>query len=98
MSHINAKITALRELIDTIKFAETVIDRSALFSAMRLLCDDLHTDKDVNGYAQGKAFDVRWHAGAALGFDETNGHSSEQHLVWAMGALNVLESEIGQAL
>lgn len=92
MSHIKAHVEALRELVDEIKNAETIFERAALFAAIRGLVQDLDNDEHLNGYAKEKAMGLRWHAAAALGFDETNGHSAETHLGWAYGAMNTLES------
>lgn len=92
MSHIKARVEALRELVDNLKNAETIFERSALFAAVRSLVEDLDNDEQLNGYAKEKALGIRWHAAAALGFDVTNGHSSESHRVWAYGEMNTLES------
>lgn len=92
MSHIKARVEALRELVDEIKNAETIFERAALFGAIRGLVEDLDSDEQLNGYAKEKALGVRWHAAAALGFDETNGHTAEAHRVWAYGEMNTLES------
>lgn len=92
MSHIKARVEALRELVDEIKNAETIFERAALFSAIRDLVEDLDSDEQLNGYAKEKALGVRWHAAAALGFDQNNGHTAEAHRVWAYGEMNTLES------
>lgn len=92
MSHIKACIEALRILVDELKNAETVFERASIFAAIRGLVEDLNNDESLNSYAKEKAIGVRWHSAAALGFDETNGHSSEAHRVWAMGELSTLES------
>jgi len=92
MSHIKARIEALRMLVGELKNAETVFERASIFAAIRGLVEDLNNDESLNSYAKEKAIGVRWHSAAALGFDETNGHSSEAHRVWAMGELSTLES------
>lgn len=92
MSHIKSRVEALRELVDEIKNAETIFERAALFGAIRALVEDLDSDERINGYAKEKALGVRWHAAAALGFDQTNGHTAEAHRVWAYGEMNTLES------
>lgn len=92
MSHIKARVIALRELVDELKNAETIFERASLFAAIRALVDDLRNDERLNGYAKEKAFGVRWHTAAALGFDETNGHTAQDHRVWAMGEMSTLES------
>lgn len=92
MSHIKARVEGLRELVDELKNAETIFERAALFAAIRGLVEDLDSDEQLNGYAKEKALGVRWHAAAALGFDEANGHTAEAHRVWAYGEMNTLES------
>ncbi|MFG0864636.1 hypothetical protein [Pseudomonas sp. FYR_7] len=92
MSHIKARVEALQELVDELKNAKTLIDRASLYSAIRGLVEDLDSDTHLNGYAKEKAAGVRWHAAAALGFDETNGHTSEAHRVWALGEMITLKS------
>lgn len=92
MSHIKARIEALRMLVDELKNAETIFERASLFSAIRGLVEDLDNDECLNSYAKEKAIGVRWHCAAALGFDETNGHTFEAHRTWAMGDLSTLES------
>jgi hypothetical protein len=71
MSHIKARVEALRELVKEIKNVETIFERAALFAAIRVIADDLCEDEGLDGYAHEKAYKVKWHAGAALGFDET---------------------------
>lgn len=87
---------ALSELIDELKNARTVFERAALFSAIRLLCEDmLNADLAiVNGYAKEKAAQIRWHSAAALGFDIDNGHAAQDHRVWALGALSSLQDSL----
>ncbi|WP_295460511.1 hypothetical protein [uncultured Pseudomonas sp.] len=89
MSTIATAASALKDLINAIPEAESIFERAALYGAIKaitngLLAQDLEI---VNGYAKEKARKVCWHAGAALGFDETNGHSVEQHCSWAVGEL-----------
>lgn len=91
MSDFKAKIAALNEIVDELETAESLSERAALFAASRALIGDLLSDERLNGYAKEKAVDLRWHIGAALGFDETNGHATEQHRVWAIGYIGTLE-------
>jgi len=96
MNDPKVSAASLRELIDGLRTANTLVERAALFSAIRLLCDDfVNADDDlVNGYAKEKAGQIRWHSAAALGFDITNGHSAQDHRVWALGAMSSLENSI----
>lgn len=91
MNHIKAKTAALREIVEYLNRVHSLPERASLFAASRTLIDDLLTDERLNGYAKEKAQEMRWHIGAALGFDETNGHPGEQHRVWALGAQDALE-------
>lgn len=92
MSHIKATIAALREIVENLNRVHALPERASLFAASRALIDDLLAGDQLNGYAKEKAHDLRWHIGAALGFDETNGHTSEQHRAWAIGYQDSLES------
>ncbi|MCO6057304.1 hypothetical protein NG726_11545 [Pseudomonas sp. MOB-449] len=87
---------ALSELIDELKNVETVVDRAALFSAIRLLCDDLINAElsQVNGYAKEKAGQIARYSAAALGFDLGTGQTAEDHIIWAMGALSSLRGSL----
>lgn len=94
MTHIQARVAALRELVESLKLAESVFERSSLFAAISTLVEKLEKDEQLNGYAREKAFKLGFHAAAALGFDVDNSHSAESHRVWALGELNTLESVI----
>lgn len=94
MSHIKARVEALRELVDSLNDAETIFERSSLYSAIRVIVDDLCEEESLDSYAHEKACNIKWHAGAALGFDETNGHPASQHRVFALGDLGTLETLI----
>ncbi len=96
MSHIKARVEALRELVDEIHNAETVFERAALFASIRGLADDLIRDDSLNDYAKEKADGIRYHAAAALGFDYAGGHDAEAHRVWVYGEMDTLESACEQ--
>ncbi|MEO4030004.1 hypothetical protein ABH313_18440 [Chromobacterium vaccinii] len=71
--------------------ARTMADKAALYSAARHLLSDLeaHVDEYLHGhvYLHEKLTSARWHIGAMLGFDITNGHDIDTHHVWALGEL-----------
>lgn len=92
MSYIKARITALRELYEGVKDAETIIDRAALYSAIRFLIDDLCKDEGPNSYVREKAIKMTLHAAAALRFDQDYGVPLARHLVYASIELNSIES------
>jgi hypothetical protein len=71
-------------------------DECGLYSAARIILDDLekHVVEQLghkDGYISEKIGKVKWHIGAMLDFDVDNGHDTQEHLVWAYGALNTLE-------
>jgi hypothetical protein len=63
-------------------------EKAAIFSAVRLLVNDL--DEYVPEYLGEKLEQIRWSISAILGYDISNGHSHEQHLIWALGAIDTL--------
>ncbi len=82
--------------------------RSGVYAAVRIILTDLtshivaersdaHGAAIEHGYANEQIAKIKWHVGAALGFDVDNGHDASQHRSWAYGALGtfVAEREIG---
>lgn len=94
MNDLRKTVTVLAELVEQLPSARRTIDKAALYSAIRLLTDDIRNahESEVNGYAKEKALKVQWHSAAALGFDIDNGHSAETHRSWALGELDTLQS------
>ncbi|MBB3103780.1 hypothetical protein [Azomonas macrocytogenes] len=92
------KITAsaLKSLIDELPKSASLADKAAIFSAIRLLCDDFVNaeDSQINGYAKEKAEQIRRHSAAALGFDTDNGHTFNDHFCWCLGAFNSLKGSL----
>lgn len=76
----------------------TLPESCALYAATEALCGQLrdHVEETASsdGYAFEKIGQVRWHIGAALGFDTDNGHDAGQHRVWALGSLESLNSRL----
>ncbi len=48
-------------------------------------------EKGFGGYVTEKLNTLRWHTDAAFGSKKNNGHSEEQHRVWALGEINALK-------
>ncbi|MBJ2320679.1 hypothetical protein JFT37_19390 [Pseudomonas fluorescens] len=94
MSHLKARITALRELYEGVNDAETIFNKAALYSAIRFLIDDLCKDEGPDSYVREKAMKLILHAAAALGFDQDYGVLPARHLVHASIELNSMESAL----
>ena len=78
----------LEKLATIAGVANTEIEKAAVFGAVRALVNDLEADDP--GYLGENIERARWSICAILGYDITSGHSHEQHLSWALGALQAL--------
>jgi len=82
-------IEKLKQLAHEAMAASTEIEKSAIFGSVRAFINDLDAGNPGN---LGENIErARWSICAILGYDITNGHSQEQHLSWALAALDVLE-------
>jgi len=72
----------------------TFAERAGLYAATSTMYGEFRKyiteERNKDGYAFEKLGKYKWHIGAALGFDITNGHDKSQHLVWALGDLSTL--------
>lgn len=86
------------ELISEARNVSTYADRAALYALARVYGRDLEEtaaeDFGDDAYLREKAGQFQWHMGAALGFDETNGHDAGMHRTWALGAVSSYEGRI----
>lgn len=86
------------DLIARARNAKTDAERGALHDEAQAIVERMRTiadrDFDEHAYLHEKATQFEWHAGAALGFGETNGHPADQHRVWALGAMSSFEGHI----
>lgn len=97
---------ALTRIEELIKETETNLDlaaRAGIYAAARVILNDLseHIVEELSGpnhYAGEKIGGIKWHIGAALGFDVDNGHSASQHRAWAYGDLNSLKATLERTL
>ena len=90
-------VAALTDIITASEPSELSLpERCALLAAGRVLLGDIREHVDLltpeDGYAKEKIGQVRWHLGAALGFDVDNGQPPSQHRSFALGSLDTLES------
>jgi hypothetical protein len=96
MRQITFRVAAIKQLLDGIQDAATIIERAALFSAIRFLIEDLCRDEIPNSYAHEKAYKLSAHIGAMLGFDEDYGMRPASHFTAASVELASLESALLQ--
>jgi hypothetical protein len=88
---------ALNKLSDLGKAAvqaSSEADRAAIFAAVHTLTDSL--DECAPEYLGEKIEQVRWSISAILGYDISNGHDQDQHLSWALGAIDTLRNACKQ--
>ena len=82
----------LREMLDETLRVDTLAEKAALYSAARILLADLDIENKKTPRGLGENIDrAQWAFGAILGFDISNGHSAEQHLIWGRQAIKVLK-------
>ena len=106
MAAMNDPKLAIGVLHDIIREAhrdKSLAERSALYSAARLLLSDIRErftpeNGKFDGYMSEKLRNVKWHIGAALGFDIDNGHDDEKHRVWAYGDLGTLRNLVSERM
>jgi hypothetical protein len=94
MNDIKLAFENMDEIIRASTDNLTVSERAGLYAAIHTLSsklDEYIKEKGLSGYASEKNSKVRFHVSAALGFDINNGHSIEQHRVWAYGDLSTLK-------
>lgn len=90
-------LSAIKDMIKAADENLSIVERAGLFAgAVTLMSKVEHwlDEKGRDAYAFEKIRNVRWHLGAILGFDITNGHAASQHRAWAYGDLNSLEKAI----
>jgi len=85
-----------RELLKATKTAEGLIEQAAIFGAISVLIRQLDIYfKDHAPHMSENMERLRWHSAAVLGYETTNGKSSQDHYVWALGALGDLDGALG---
>lgn len=90
-------ISKLEELARGSISAESEFEKAAVFGAVRTLIGDLEAGPEENLPQLGENIErARWCICAILGYDVTNGHNKDQHLSWALAALNHLRDGLGK--
>lgn len=71
--------------------AESDVDKAALYAATMALRGALQEEAAMARADLGKSLEsLRWSICAMLGYDHTNGHDKDTHLVWALGHIAIL--------
>ena len=91
-------VDAINEMIAAARPDLSIVERAGLYGGATQLLSQIEkwiraTAPDA--YCFEKIGKVRWHMGAALGFDIDNRHSADQHRAWAYGHLGSLKNQIG---
>jgi len=71
-------------------------EKSPFLSSSLVLIKDLEKlshDNNLSGYTNEKLVSLRWHVNVIFGDEDGNGHSKSEHVSWAYGELNSLDSE-----
>lgn len=83
----------LSELIKLASQANTGFEKAAVYSAARAIKSEFNADEEeFDGYTLEKVTKACWHICAAVGYDVSNSHDSSQHISWALGEVNTLQS------
>ena len=86
-------IDKLEQLVSLAKDADTGYEKAAVYAAATSIAKEFMQDEDnFDSYTLEKIESARWSLCAAVGYDITNGHSRDQHVVWALGAISTLKS------
>jgi hypothetical protein len=76
--------------------AESDIDKAALYGATMTLFNTLNDENESQQLGIGKSLEsTRWSICAMLGYDITNGHDKDTHLVWALGWIAIMRRTLG---
>jgi hypothetical protein len=84
-------MTKLEQLAWLAATAVSDIDKAALYGATMALFNAMNEANQAADLGIGKNLEsTRWSICAMLGYDNTNGHDKDTHLVWALGMVSVM--------
>ncbi len=89
MNDVQLVLAKLEQLAHAAMDARSEFEKAAIFGAVRAFANDL--DEEDPGTLGENIERACGSICAILGYDITNGHSKEQHLSWAIAALQVLK-------
>ncbi len=88
-------LSKIEDILRAARGTDDLFKHAAAFSAISILV------KDLDQYLEGRApytgeniERLRFHSSSMLGYDITNGHSIEQHHVWALSAISALNEAL----
>ena len=86
------------ELAQEIRATEAEIEKVKLFTSLRTLVYDIEKhnreSNNDNGYIKEKITQLLWSAQTLARLNSGNNHSDDQHIVWLIGAINTIKSNI----
>lgn len=98
MREVERVLAQANRLVSEARNLTSYGERAGAYALAIAFASDLHRiavdDFADDAYLREKASQFEWHIGAALGFDETNGHPDDQHRVWSLGALSSYEGRL----
>ncbi|MGS4906617.1 hypothetical protein ACVDHI_00420 [Aeromonas sp. 25-248] len=85
----------LKELAKLASQADTGFEKAAVYAATKSIQAEFDAvEEEFDGYTLEKVSQACWHICAAIDYDTTNGHESDQHIVWAYGSISSLETQL----
>ncbi|HHQ4779546.1 hypothetical protein ACK34V_19235 [Aeromonas veronii] len=85
----------LKELAKLAEQANTAFEKAAVYAATRSIQAEFDAaEEDFDSYTLEKVLYACTHICAAVGYDITNGHDSSQHIVWALGSISSLKTQL----
>ncbi|QIQ74574.1 hypothetical protein [Pseudomonas coronafaciens] len=88
-------LNKIEDLLNAARGTDDLFHRAAAFSAISILVENLGNHlKKYAPYAAENIESLRSHASSMLGYDVTIGRSTEQHHLWALGAIAALNEAL----
>lgn len=93
MNDPTSLIEKLEQLVFLARDADNDYEKAAVYAAATSIAQEfMQNEDDFDPYTLEKIESARWSLCAAVGYDITNGHNRDQHVVWALGAISTLKS------
>lgn len=87
--------TKIEQLALLAKSASNEYENAAVFAAIHTISELFNADENIfSDYILENVEKARWSISAAIGYDVNNDHDKNQHVVWAIGAAKIIQSEL----
>lgn len=88
-------VDRLEDLANLASHASSGFEQAAIYAATQAIKAEFDALEDeLDGYSAENLSSACWSIRAAVGYDITNGHSTDQHVSWALGQISVLRDLI----